>query len=1077
MKKALLLLLIFIIVGIGLAPYVDGQLFKRILLRNLAIYQHQQKNAHSGIRVEVTEYQSGWITSTAKLKITIQPTKSGLSSQLKPVVLNMNAIIQHGPVIYADSKLTYAFANIQTTIQPPAALKKLATNSKKGFMQVNLSLLLDAKTWKVDYDMPALSQASIGKWEGLNGSAIIKTHGDMPVNVEGNIKLGKLMTSDKQSSLLLSPTEIKFKALRSQTSPWQLEVKATTPSVEKSWSKDETMKIGDITESLKTGFSDNTYHYITEAKVDRVNFKSSSPLTEMSHLEFSNDIHHSFKKDASSFNTATFLSFDSNLGKGSAEIRLSVNPIPKLASDITSAINASINLSAATSFIDNALASYYQAVTPASDLDTTDASDLARATIESLVDEGYITRNDSDEYALHFTKKGDSMVLNNVDISSDSEGSLQLIQEALKDKAGNKITTENMSLLSLGAYIDGYLYKKHFLHLIEKNKELLANQGIKVKALTYTQGIHESTAKLVITFLPDFYAEPSANIPSIMTIDTVIHHGPLLYIDDNITLGYAYIKGMIEIPDDLKKYLKSPNRYIITSNTFVSLDGRTSNTNIKVLPIVYEDKVIFDGATGEFFAETLNDGIHKIKAEINTGQIQVTDLSEMLVHADIKPSKLIYQFDKQTSKDWVSSTSFTIDDITLKSKDAGTLVLKKIVTNQSSNLVDGIDNYEFTQTVGDLRFNEHHATDLKYAIKVTDIKYSDNQEQLAKLTTDHKGKNSLTLSETEKKELYTLLTSMLTPTSSIAYSVSGKYNDEPAEIKLKLTLDKIPADDEQDIINNINVDLEASTVKKLADKLAPRQYIDMAVKEGYVTSKDDLYVLNFVKKGTTYTLNETDISPMMSQLIAMATQQQAGGMPGEYPVEIQPKSNDNLSPTITQTPLTSPNTGVSGSTTTRTNAPTSQPGFAFPSPEKKSPSVATTKPAKVIKKAPSTAKPSTAARKVLASIKAIRVAANEVASQQGSYASGDSVLRQITRSSKKGSSVLKTPWKTTIYIDDVTASSYTIVIPDMPAAVCSLVTKTLRRAGPHYYIEHACNSDAADDFIYTYTKNKTRPNY
>lgn len=203
MRKRVALLsafiLIFILIVVGLTPWVHGILFKRNYVNFIQII-----NQENIAKIEILEYNLGWLTSHAKIRILpVLPKNSQHASLPMNMVMMYNLVldenISHGPFVYdkIQNKYSIALGSIQSAFHFPTIETMVFGQEKaEGLIQINTLSTYDG-TWKNQIMIPSLTsmKPGIGKvtWQGLNGNFTITVKDNLIKTMESHLTMGALL--------------------------------------------------------------------------------------------------------------------------------------------------------------------------------------------------------------------------------------------------------------------------------------------------------------------------------------------------------------------------------------------------------------------------------------------------------------------------------------------------------------------------------------------------------------------------------------------------------------------------------------------------------------------------------------------------------------------------------------------------------------------------------------------------------------------------------------------------------------------------------------------------------------------
>lgn len=226
----LLCCLLFIIMVVGLTPYIDGIFFKKKYYHFVDVL-----NKESQIHVTVLDYRQGWLNSRAKIRITInknlfefyQPTSTA-TSPLISFIIEENII--HGPIVYdrIKKKLKLGYANIESNLFLADALQQILPGMFRGpnIMYADMLSEFDGD-WSghIQIQPLALMLKNIGNitWGGVNSDFKIVIRNEHIKHVKNELSFG-LFVIDVISStirkLIIYPIQYSYDVSRQETGLW-----------------------------------------------------------------------------------------------------------------------------------------------------------------------------------------------------------------------------------------------------------------------------------------------------------------------------------------------------------------------------------------------------------------------------------------------------------------------------------------------------------------------------------------------------------------------------------------------------------------------------------------------------------------------------------------------------------------------------------------------------------------------------------------------------------------------------------------------------------------------------------------
>lgn len=186
MSQFFYLFLIFLLVAVGLVPFIDGYLFKRDFFTFIEIINQRQSS--SNFKLEVSEYRLGWAHSQAKVRLI--PSKD-----MVPIMqgITIDYDIAHGPYAYdpIENKRVMAYAIVKSDmVASPKWQNLLLNKNNKSLIQTYSRVNFDGD-WYQQIHIAPLVIPDLGIFRMEPSKGIIKFNvKDNRINgmeVNGNI--------------------------------------------------------------------------------------------------------------------------------------------------------------------------------------------------------------------------------------------------------------------------------------------------------------------------------------------------------------------------------------------------------------------------------------------------------------------------------------------------------------------------------------------------------------------------------------------------------------------------------------------------------------------------------------------------------------------------------------------------------------------------------------------------------------------------------------------------------------------------------------------------------------------------
>src|SRR6266496_3821808 len=120
--RKLIILLIFLVVIAAAIPFVDGYLYKKEFIS--VVSSMAERYNDKSLKVEIVEYNLGWLHSTAKTHVTSTDPET---LKYMPEGVTIDNEISHGPFVYdsANDQYRFACAYDVSRISLPSSLQKM----------------------------------------------------------------------------------------------------------------------------------------------------------------------------------------------------------------------------------------------------------------------------------------------------------------------------------------------------------------------------------------------------------------------------------------------------------------------------------------------------------------------------------------------------------------------------------------------------------------------------------------------------------------------------------------------------------------------------------------------------------------------------------------------------------------------------------------------------------------------------------------------------------------------------------------------------------------------------------------
>lgn len=237
---------LFIIIVVGLIPWVDGLLFK-------SNYYHFVKlvNQDGRVKIDVKNYKRGWFRSQATVNITLINTdltdinliNPSPEHAIEPTSFVIDETIYHGPIIYNKFKnaIEFGYASMQNNLHISHEFESnlLDTPKDTGVLRVYMLASFDGQ-WRGHLEIPRMQIPIqvLGKiiWYGLNGDFRINIEDDLIRRLKVNMHVGSIVLEGDDSNVFLSrvtidPIEYTYDAVRQRIGLWTGNTTISTDSI------------------------------------------------------------------------------------------------------------------------------------------------------------------------------------------------------------------------------------------------------------------------------------------------------------------------------------------------------------------------------------------------------------------------------------------------------------------------------------------------------------------------------------------------------------------------------------------------------------------------------------------------------------------------------------------------------------------------------------------------------------------------------------------------------------------------------------------------------------------------------
>lgn len=421
MKKIILSLLAVIIILIGLVPFLDGYLFKKVYLQHLAYYQQelQAMGNQPSQQLHVESYDLGWFKSTVHLTFSQTiPAKPG-RFQMPPIVLHIYSVIHHGPLVFPNNQFKIAYSFIETRIHAPDLMKAFIPENPNGFMQVQTLVSLSGDTWNNHYIFQPIT-LGVAQWDGLTGDInVTMQNGGPPLTLDSSMLFGKFHISSITPAMPEVSTEPMLgmgKMIQPSLNTWNLVSSLKLPQVNAKWQDGRDFTLSNLSINSESNVLEQIYNYDMTLTIASMKIPSPSPIssltnlnttlalkgfsfTEMQNLRMVEGHEDQILKVLTpNSNIKMTINGHTNLGDASANLLISLLALPKAPEEINNNLNLLLNLRIGQTLVNQV---------------------LPPNLLNQLVQQGVFVADKTD-YVLAYTRKGIENTINGK-VMTDSE--------------------------------------------------------------------------------------------------------------------------------------------------------------------------------------------------------------------------------------------------------------------------------------------------------------------------------------------------------------------------------------------------------------------------------------------------------------------------------------------------------------------------------------------------------------------------------------------------------------------------------------------------------------------------------
>lgn len=255
-------------------------------------------------------------------------------------------------------------------------------------------------------------------------------------------------------------------------------------------------------------------------------------------------------------------------------------------------------------------------------------------------------------------------------------------------------------LIALIPWMDGFYFKRHYLHLID-NFNRLENTNVKIQVIDYRVGWLQSTAKLQLALVSQ------SQFPLDVTVNQTIHHGPIVKdkINNQATFAFAAMDNYLHFPEQIEKFLlgNQTNKGVLEIVSVAYFNGDYFNkitTPIFALQMPGFGKMTWEGLKGDFNFKIDNDMIQKMDNSFTCGILTAESEESSpisLMRLKVQPITSNTSAVREQVGLWSGHSEVIIPAITLNKVDQLLFSLENL--NVNYNIAIDSNNYSLSEKI------------------------------------------------------------------------------------------------------------------------------------------------------------------------------------------------------------------------------------------------------------------------------------------------------------------------------------------------------------------------------------------
>ncbi len=260
----IIVVLVVLAVGIGFAPYMDGYAFKQNLT-DLITAINQEKNYP--IKIEIVDYQLGWMRSKAKIRIT--PMKENIDPNARkflPQEIIVEDDIAHGPLVYdkLKSKYVMAYAIVDSRVITPESWRPILLDKQNPVLTQTHSLVSYNGVWQQQTHISSVVIQGVGtlRFQAYTSELKISVENDhiKKIHVNGNMGAIALEGESSLQRLTIQPASYQYTASPHEKGLWDSKADIRLSGIVMQMTGGNTFTLSDIHLSTSKGYSaENLY--------------------------------------------------------------------------------------------------------------------------------------------------------------------------------------------------------------------------------------------------------------------------------------------------------------------------------------------------------------------------------------------------------------------------------------------------------------------------------------------------------------------------------------------------------------------------------------------------------------------------------------------------------------------------------------------------------------------------------------------------------------------------------------------------------------------------------------------------